>query len=120
MVYGRRPRTLGNQDIPTTPVYNLDNYEQELKHCLSVVHVRVKQFTVSNKTSIKTSYDKHARVVNFKLGDSCLLRNEARHKLDPLFDAFWEIVAIEGQNAKIKHKNTNKTMIVHKNRLVLE
>lgn len=120
MVYGRRPRTLGNQDIPTTPVYNLDNYAQELKHCLSVVHARVKQFTVSNKTSIKTSYDKHARVVNFKLGDSCLLRNEARHKLDPLFDAFWEIVAIEGQNAKIKHKNTNKTMIVHKNRLVLE
>lgn len=120
LVYGRRPRTY--EDIYNNspgPVYTVDSYGRELQYSLNLVHNRVKLFIDRNKSSIKAHYDKRSRVVTFRLGDKVLLRDEARHKLDPIFREDFEIGAIEGVDVILKNLNTQKTSTVHKNRLVL-
>lgn len=52
------------------------------------------------------------------MNDKVLLKTEGKHKLSPLYSGPFQITDIDNVNAKIKHFETGKESIVHKNRLI--
>lgn len=62
-------------------------------------------------------HDEHLNPCNIKLNDKVMLRNEARHKHEPMFKGPYIVIGIDEPNAIIKDENSNKTRTVHKNNL---
>jgi Retroviral aspartyl protease./Reverse transcriptase (RNA-dependent DNA polymerase)./Integrase core domain. len=119
LVFGKRPTTPEFISSPITPIYNIDNFAKELKHRLQVAHSRVQEYLQKDKVLRKTFYDGKASPANLNINDKVLVRDEARHKLDPVYKGPLVITRIDGVNASIRDPVTRKTTTVHKNRLVL-
>ena len=63
----------------------------------------------------KLNYDRRTVVVDYKVGDKVLLKNEGGKKMDPLFKGPFVVVAINSPNIVIRIDG--KLQEVHKNRV---
>lgn len=73
-----------------------------------------KENLIRGKIVRKDRYDSKIKTVEYKVGDSVLLRNENRSKLDPLYTGPYLITGVEEPNVIINYKGNN--VKVHKNR----
>lgn len=70
-----------------------------------------------NKLSYKNYYDRSAKPLKANIGDEVLLINEIRSKLEPIYKKGYIMVDLQGVNAVLRNKQTNKLITVHKNRI---
>jgi hypothetical protein len=97
------------------PLYNPDNYFQELKFRLKVAHKEVYENLINSKSKRKDKFDHCAKESTYRSGELVLLKKKGRKKLDDVFIGPFEITKDEGPNVEIKIKN--KQQLVHKNRI---
>lgn len=121
LVFGRKNSQLNSiiQDI-REPIYDLDSYVSELKLILKTAYSRAVEFVETSKLRNANLVSERAVPISLTIGDSVMLRDGARHKLDAIFQADFIITSINGSNVTIRHKNTDKELTVHKNRIVIE
>lgn len=121
LVYGRLsnvPTSVSGLDV-ATPVYNLDDFAQELRYRLQWAQASAKQNLEKSKQVYKRNYDSGHKVAerDFKPQDFVLLRKEENSKLEPLYEGPFRIVSVNPPNIEIQ--KGRKKIIVHCNRLKL-
>jgi len=119
LVFGKRATTPDFLSQPILPVYNVENYANELRYRLQIAHNHVRQYLQSDKEQRKKYHDSNASPIDFQVNDKVLLANDAGHKLDAVYKGPFVITALEGVNAIVRDQKTRKTSLIHKNRLVL-
>jgi hypothetical protein len=97
------------------PLYNPDDYLQELKYRLKVAHREGYRNLIVSKNKRKDQFDEQTKEVIFRPGELVLLRKENRKKLDDVYIGPFEVIQDEDPNVELKIKN--KTQLVHKNRI---
>lgn len=116
LVFGKNcelPSNLRNNRIE--PLYNPDNYMQELRYRLKISNKEARENLVSRKEQrVKRMNDK-VNLYNYKIGDLVMLKNEQRKKLDPIYLGPFEVLSDQKPNVEIKVKN--KPYLVHRNRV---
>lgn len=118
LVFGRTPYNPPFLSKAIEPVYNIDNYVHELRYRLQCAHELVRRYLNLTKQSSKNRYDKGVRQLNLNIGDSVLLRNEAGHKLDPVYKGPYKVREIVSDtNVTISDESMKNKLTVHKNRL---
>lgn len=118
IVFGKAPRTLDIiAEEKTDPVYNMDDYCQELKHKLQISSSLAKNLLVKLKEKNKKFHDVNTNEPTFQLNDKVLAIGN-NHKLDSIYDGPYTIIALDEYNVIIKHDKTSKTRKLHKNRIV--
>lgn len=119
LVYGKTPREY-NEILTGTiePVYNIENYANELKFKLQVANKQAKQFVEKNKIINKKYYDHKINTFEVKSGDKIKIEKEPRNKYKPIYDGPFTVNEIDGVNITYTDNN-NKKRTVHKNRTLL-
>lgn len=82
LVFGHSPNMPMNKFENIEPIYNVENYVNELKFRLQKLNTKVKEILESYKTRMKRAYDKSAREINVKVDDKIKIKNDAGHKLE--------------------------------------
>lgn len=118
LVHGFKPNLPSSLKSPIEPCYNYDDYALELKFRLQNSWKIARENLIHRKLKVKESFDKSSNLVNFKIGDKVLLRNETRKKLDPVWEGPY-IVTEVNSNVNSTIKIRNKCKIIHNNRLKL-
>lgn len=67
--------------------------------------------------SLNTNYRK-TNIVDFKINDKIIIKNENRKKFDPLYRGPYIIKEIEKENLTIFEIKTGKTSKIHKNNAI--
>lgn len=98
------------------PLYNIDAYDQEMRFRLQIAQNRAKQYLEKAKVARKLRYDKNATKIELVPGDSVIISNEDRLKLDPWYDGPFTVISTEGPNCTIENAK-GKPLTVHKNRI---
>ena len=113
LVFGRIctiPVTLSSIE----PMYNPENYCNELRYRLQVAHRDARNHLILSKCNRKLSYDKNINPIVYKKDDLILIKSETGGKLDELYQGPFVVLEDIGPNVKIlKNK---KVDVVHKNR----
>ena len=91
---------------------------QEVRYKLQICHNIVRKYLENYKLNNKRRYDKNINPINLEIMDKVLLRDNAAHKLEPMFKGPYQIKEINNTNAEIEDCTTGKCLTVHKNRLV--
>lgn len=113
LVYGRLVNKFENINLNRIePIYNIDNYALEVKYRLQTAQKEVRALIDKMKIRNKNYYDKRTNVLNVKIGDMILLKNEPYNK----YKAPFEVIEIKDKNIVI-NKN-GKIYETHKNRVV--
>jgi hypothetical protein len=118
LVFGKKPYLfdiLQTNDID--PLYNIDNIAKELKYKLQTAHNMANKLLEISKLKNKRHYDKNSNIISLAIGDKVLVTNEESHKLDKKFLGPFEVSKIIDKNVEVIDKDTNKTIIIHKNRV---
>lgn len=116
LLYGR------NINIPSTittnvdPVYNLDDYNNELKYRLQFSWQRANKLLHADKEK-RINKQNQTNAIQLTAGDKVKLLREARHKLEPRYTGPHVVLDVQGQNVTIKVND--KPITVHKDRLRL-
>lgn len=117
LVFGRKPREMSN--IFTNiidPVYNIDNYINELKFKLQIAHDQAKQFVDKNKLISKRFYDRKINEIDIEIGNKIKINKEPRNKQKQLYDGPFIVTDINNENITYIDKS-NKKQTIHKNRV---
>lgn len=108
-------------DITSTgqidPVYNIDNFAKEAKFRLQLAHVHSQNLLQKSKLRNKVYYDAKVNPIDLQIGDKVIITNDGRTKFEPIHKGPFVITDVDTHNATIKNLATDKTKIVHKNRL---
>lgn len=116
LVFGKSPREfdeiLKNR---IEPVYNIENYVNELKYKLQIAHEQAKAFIEKNKMINKSYYDKKQNEINVKIGEKIKIEKQPRNKYKQLYDGPFIITNIDDKN--VSYMNNNKEITIHKNRI---
>lgn len=116
LVYGKLPSLTNDVDLSKNePIYNIDDYANELKFRLTQAQAKAKIMLDIAKTKRKYNYDKVVNPLNIQKGDLVLLKNENRRKLDAHYKGPYEVIELNDVNTKIKIGDKIKT--VHNNNL---
>lgn len=117
ILYGCDPKLPSSIKNKPNPVYNYDDYVQELRARLQSTYAIARDNILKHKQNSKLSYDKNTAPVNFHIGDSVLLKvNSTRKKLEPLYHGPYEIIELNSnENSTIRINNKLKK--VHNNHL---
>lgn len=102
------------------PIYNLENYANELKFRLQQAHEKAQKLLILAKERRKQFFDKNTSPSDIKVGDFVLIKAGERKKSDPPYVGPYQVIETNGVNSKLKINNSNKatsTKIVHNNRL---
>ena len=102
-----------------TPLYNLDNYAQEMKFRLQMAYERTRGLIEKDKQRrVDKDLTTNFNSIRLRIGDKVKLKVESRSKLEPFYDGPYIIESINENNNITINKN-DKKQIVHKNRLIL-
>lgn len=116
LIFGKNPREFHELlKNGIEPIYNIDNYINELKFKLQIAHNQAKSFVEKNKIISKKYYDRKTNTLDLKIGDTIKIEIEPRHKHKQLYEGPYTVISIEGENITYKDKN-NKIQKIHKNR----
>lgn len=115
LVFGKICNLPSNLTSDVKPLYNPENYPQQLKYRLQKSQYDARQNLISSKQIRKCKYDSYTNPITYNTGDMILLKNEQNvNKLDPLYVGPYKVIEDCNTNLKIQYKN--KELIVHKNR----
>jgi hypothetical protein len=117
LVFGKACNVPSNLVNRVEPLYVYDHYPLELKYRLQKAHSDARNNLILSKIQRKIKYDCKANVVNFKIGDLVLIKNECYNKLNDLYLGPYKIKDIKGSNLKVIKNNID--YLVHKNRVKL-
>ena len=95
----------------------MDNYAREVKFKLQVAYDRVREFIDKYKVKNKIIFDRKAKPINLNINDLVLLKDEASHKLDPIYNGPFVVKEINNCNVTLEDKTKNRKFVVHKNRV---
>lgn len=98
------------------PIYNIENYVNELKFRLQKTNLKTKEILEKYKLKMKDTYDKNIQELELSIGDDIKVKNESGHKLDQVYKGPYTIIEIKNPNV-IAIDSNNKTIKVHKNRV---
>lgn len=118
VLFGMKPELPSSLSRAPEPVYNYDDYVQELKARLQVTYQHVRENQLNAKEKSKTYYDANVKSLELNVGDLVLLENKARKskKLTSIFEGPYEVVELNSPvNSTIKIGR--KTKLVHNNLL---
>lgn len=114
LVFGRQS-TVPCRIINTVePLYNPENYCNDLRYRLQVAWQDARNNLIISKNNRKCNYDKFTNSIVYRKNDKILLKNESGNKLDALFKGPYIVIDDLGTNVKIL--KDNKIDVVHKNR----
>lgn len=99
------------------PVYNIENYANELKFKLQIAHQQAQDFIKKNKEISKKYYDKQINELKINVGDKIKIEKEPRNKYKPLYEGPFTVISIDNKNITYQD-NMNKNHTVHKNRAI--
>lgn len=119
LVFGKSPRDMNNiltGDIE--PVYNIENYANELKFKLQLAHKQAQDFMTKNKEISKKYYDRKINSLQISIGDKIKIEKEPRNKHKPIFDGPYTVSEINDTNITYID-NLNKKQTIHKNRAAI-
>lgn len=120
IIFGKKLNTFKiSENLQVDPHYNLDSYVNELKFRLQVTHANVIQTIINKKEQRTNKINDKIKSTDLKINDTVYLQIQNRHKLQPVYAGPYKIIQLRESNAIIKDSN-NKTMEVHKSRLVLK
>lgn len=117
MIFGKNPREFAeifNGRID--PVYNIENYANEIKYKLQVAHEQAKSFIEKSKMISKRYYDKKLNSIEVKIGDKIKIEKEPRNKLKSIYEGPYVVEKVEEENITYID-NKNKKHTIHKNRI---
>lgn len=117
LVFGKSPTMpyeLFNGKI--SPVYNIDNYANELRFRLQKAHIETKRIIDKIKISSKKNYDKNLNPLNIRIGDLVKIVKEPYDKFSYIFEGPVKVLNIDQPNVIVELRN-GKQYKIHKNRL---
>lgn len=118
LVFGKTPQPYSFMNERTSPIYNFEAYDKELKFRLQEAHKRALKLVDHAKLKSKELYDRNCSGQSIQLNDKVYLYHDASHKLDSVFKGPYQVIEADNRgNCKIT--NGSKTLTVHKNRLKL-
>ncbi|XP_046141430.1 uncharacterized protein LOC123987739 [Osmia bicornis bicornis] len=98
----------------------LDTYGTYLTHLITRL-TETRNIAADNlntaKERSKRYYDRHARPVQFKIGDSAYVLKEPRSKLDPHYVGPYEIIDVTDLNNVVLKAENNKIITKHQDKL---
>lgn len=117
LVFGRQPNypsSLKNIDR-IDPVYNIENYHNELKFKLQTAAFKARELLdIAKQKRISTT---SSSPINVTIGDTVYLQKENRRKLDQVYTGPFKIISINHPNVTIED-NLKNHQTVHKNRIM--
>lgn len=117
ILYGYDPKLPSSIKDTPNPVYNYEDYVQELRARLQSTYAIARENLLKQKNNSKAYYDKNTAPINFEIGDLVLLKvNTSRKKLEPLYHGPYEIVEINSKENSTILIN-RKLRKVHNNHL---
>lgn len=101
------------------PIYNYENYRDEVRHNLSK-NWKIAHENIDNRKEInKNQYDKKSNPLDLKVGDKVFVYNEKKeHKFGPPYDGPFTVEEILSP-VTIMIKRKKKSLKVHKDKLIL-
>jgi len=119
LIFGILPRQFVdfNKIDRVEPLYNVEDYSKEIKFRLETAYNRARLMLEKAKAYRKQNYDKKTSDFKFKKGDKVTPRNEAAHKLDPVYLGPYMVETIEDRDNIIIGNKKQKKQKVHKDRL---
>lgn len=116
LVFGKQPIIPSSVKKAPAPLYNYDDFSQELRFRLQNSWRKAIDNLKRSKEISKLSYDRTAKQRSFAVGDQVLYRNQTRKgKLDQLWYGPFIITSTDNVNSTIIIKNKEK--VVHNNDL---
>lgn len=117
LIYGRLASLPDDKISDDSPIYNYDDYANELKYRLKQAHEKAKIFLDIAKVKRKSNYDSAVNPSNFGVNDRVWLKVGERHKYESPYKGPFKIIAQNGVNSTIQIGNNSKE--IHNNRLKL-
>lgn len=112
LVFGKRCNEMTFlAENKTSPLYNHDSYEKELKYRMQITHSKVLREIKKAKTNRTIQTNKHIIDTQINIGDTVYLKSENNHELDQVYSGPYKIINSTDSNAR-------KTIEVHKSRLL--
>lgn len=118
LVFSRKidlPHNLVNNTVE--PIYNIDNFAKEAKYRMQMSNKIARKILIKSKERNKLQYDKLTKNVELKVGDSVYLKNLPYDKFKQVYLGPFTVKSIREPNIEIFDSKTNKTTLVHMNRL---
>lgn len=118
LVYGHQVNYPSSLKTPDSidPVYNLENYTNELKFKLQTSATKARELLDLAKTKRISNHSENANPISINLQDKVWLKNENNRKLDATYVGPFTVIEINHPNLKIMDMN-GKIQTVHKNRV---
>ena len=118
LVFGRKATLPNDLKLkPAEPVYNLEAYYNELKFRLARSNSIAHDLLIKNKINNQQYCNKTINPIDISIGDQVKLIIENNRKLDPCYIGPYKVIEIDEPNCTLINPITEKTTIVHKNRI---
>lgn len=118
LVFGKLCQTPANFISQVEPLYNFNDYPNELKYRLQRACTEARENLIYSKEKRKLTFDKKSNHISYKIGDKVLVKNNAMEcKLDAIYKGPYKVIRDLGSNVILKVEN--KTVEVHKDRVKL-
>lgn len=117
LVFNKQPYFNQNLTNKIDPIYNIENYAKEAKYRLQIAYKRTRDCLEKYKNRNKENYDTKQNPLKLNIGDKVLITNEARHKLDPLYQGPFIVKEVIEPNVTIINPKTLSELTIHKNRV---
>lgn len=116
LVYGRKANFPMDKFDKIEPIYNTDNYVNELSFRLRQTNTKTKEILEKYKQKQKELYDRRTNPIEIDVGDKIKIKNDSGHKLEQTYTGPYTITKINDKNIECVDKN-NKIIKTHKNRV---
>lgn len=116
LIFGKLPCLPNDILEDNNPVYNLDNYANELKVRLKMSITKARKI-IENVKIKRTNKQNYINPLNIKIGDQVLVKNESRKKHQPPYKGPYTVVEVDKCNTLIDISGNLKS--IHKDRLKL-
>lgn len=117
LVFGKKVTMPNETNTNLDPIYNIDNYSQEIKYRLQKTNVLAKQLIDKHKERNKAFYDRLAKPIELQINDTVVLQKEPYDKYKSIYTGPYIVSKIDGANITIYNEITKKEKTVHKNRI---
>lgn len=104
-------------DHGVDPIYNVDNFAKEAKYRLQNAHIQAKRLIEKAKLRNKKIFDRTSNPLIINVNDEVLVQKEPYNKFKPIYAGPFIVKSVADPNVQILDPNSNKTIIIHKNRL---
>lgn len=116
MLFGFISETPSNLKKTPEPLYNHNNYCQELRYKLQLAFNMAKKNLIQNKIRAKENYDKKVNILKLNVGDKVLMKDPARtSKLSEIWMGPFEVIEVGEVTTSILRRG--KVKKVHNNNL---